>query len=59
MRQVMLLLSGGKGYDPQFGARPVKRIQRDVLNKLSKEILAVLSPLTVLYYSMLLAESWF
>jgi ATP-dependent Clp protease ATP-binding subunit ClpB len=35
------LLSGGKGYDPQFGARPVKRvIQRDVLNKLSKEILA-------------------
>lgn len=30
-----------KGYDPQFGARPVKRvIQRDVLNKLSKEILA-------------------
>jgi ATP-dependent Clp protease ATP-binding subunit ClpB len=40
MRQVMPL-SGGKGYDPQFGARPVKRvIQRDVLNKLSKEILA-------------------
>ncbi len=30
-----------KGYDPQFGARPVKRvIQRDVLNKLSKEILS-------------------
>lgn len=30
-----------KGYDPQFGARPVKRvIQRDVLNQLSKEILA-------------------
>ncbi|WP_348810995.1 ATP-dependent chaperone ClpB [Flavobacterium maritimum] len=30
-----------KGYDPQFGARPVKRvIQRDVLNRLSKEILA-------------------
>ncbi|MEZ7499533.1 ATP-dependent chaperone ClpB [Flavobacterium sp. Arc3] len=30
-----------KGYDPQFGARPVKRvIQRDVLNSLSKEILA-------------------
>jgi len=30
-----------KGFDPQFGARPVKRvIQRDVLNKLSKEILA-------------------
>lgn len=30
-----------KGYDPQFGARPVKRVvQREVLNKLSKEILA-------------------
>jgi len=30
-----------KGYDPQFGARPIKRvIQREVLNKLSKEILA-------------------
>lgn len=30
-----------KGYDPQFGARPVKRIvQRDVLNELSKQILA-------------------
>ena len=30
-----------KGFDQQFGARPVKRvIQRDVLNKLSKEILA-------------------
>ena len=30
-----------KGFDPQFGARPVKRvIQREVLNKLSKEILA-------------------
>ncbi|WP_409416899.1 ATP-dependent chaperone ClpB [Flavobacterium sp. PS2] len=30
-----------KGFDPQFGARPVKRvIQRDVLNQLSKEILA-------------------
>jgi ATP-dependent Clp protease ATP-binding subunit ClpB len=29
-----------KGYDPQFGARPVKRvIQREVLNQLSKEIL--------------------
>lgn len=29
------------GYDPQFGARPVKRvIQKQVLNKLSKEILA-------------------
>jgi ATP-dependent Clp protease ATP-binding subunit ClpB len=30
-----------KGYDPQYGARPVKRvIQREVLNRLSKEILA-------------------
>lgn len=29
-----------KGYDPQFGARPLKRvIQQDVLNELSKEIL--------------------
>lgn len=30
-----------KGYDPQFGARPVKRvIQKYVLNELSKEVLA-------------------
>jgi len=30
-----------KGYDPEFGARPVKRVvQREVLNQLSKEILA-------------------
>ncbi|MFM2213421.1 MAG: Chaperone protein ClpB 1 [Bacteroidota bacterium] len=30
-----------KGYDPQYGARPVKRVvQREVLNQLSKEILA-------------------
>ena len=30
-----------KGFDPQFGARPVKRvIQREVLNQLSKEILS-------------------
>jgi ATP-dependent Clp protease ATP-binding subunit ClpB len=30
-----------KGFDPQYGARPIKRvIQREVLNKLSKEILA-------------------
>jgi len=29
------------GYDPQFGARPVKRVlQKNVLNELSKEILA-------------------
>jgi len=32
---------GKLGYDPQFGARPVKRvIQKNVLNELSKEILA-------------------
>jgi ATP-dependent Clp protease ATP-binding subunit ClpB len=30
-----------KGFDPQFGARPVKRIiQKEVLNQLSKEMLA-------------------
>ena len=30
-----------KGYQPEFGARPVKRvIQKDVLNQLSKEILS-------------------
>ena len=30
-----------KGFDPQYGARPIKRtIQREVLNSLSKEILA-------------------
>ena len=30
-----------KGYDPQYGARPVKRvIQREVLNELSKQILS-------------------
>ncbi len=30
-----------KGYNPEFGARPVKRvIQRDVLNELSRELLA-------------------
>jgi ATP-dependent Clp protease ATP-binding subunit ClpB len=30
-----------KGFDPEFGARPIKRvIQRDILNNLSKEILA-------------------
>ncbi|GGK45818.1 MULTISPECIES: ATP-dependent chaperone ClpB [Flavobacteriaceae] len=30
-----------KGFDPQFGARPVKRvIQKDILNQLSKEILS-------------------
>ena len=30
-----------EGYDPEFGARPVKRvIQREILNRLSKDILA-------------------
>ncbi len=30
-----------KGYDPSFGARPLKRVlQQEVLNKLSKEVLA-------------------
>ncbi|NOR29120.1 MAG: ATP-dependent chaperone ClpB [Lutibacter sp.] len=30
-----------KGFDPQFGARPVKRvIQKEILNELSKEILS-------------------
>jgi ATP-dependent Clp protease ATP-binding subunit ClpB len=29
------------GYDPQFGARPLKRvIQREILNELSKQILS-------------------
>lgn len=32
---------GELGYDPQFGARPLKRvIQREVLNELSKQIIA-------------------
>ena len=32
---------GEQGYDPQFGARPLKRVmQRMILNQLSKEILA-------------------
>ena len=30
-----------RGYDPQSGARPVKRlIQREIINELSKEIIA-------------------
>ena len=30
-----------RGYDPQYGARPIKRvIQKEVLNNLSKELLA-------------------
>lgn len=44
-----------KGFDPQFGARPVKRVvQREVLNKLSKEILAG----TVKAESMILLDSF-
>ncbi|MGJ8658572.1 ATP-dependent chaperone ClpB [Cellulophaga fucicola] len=36
-----VLFLADKGYDPQYGARPVKRtIQKEVLNNLSKEILA-------------------
>ena len=32
---------GRTGFDPQFGARPLKRVlQREILNKLSKEILS-------------------
>ncbi|WMJ71684.1 ATP-dependent chaperone ClpB [Cytophagaceae bacterium ABcell3] len=37
----VLDLLGEMGYDPQFGARPLKRVmQRMLLNELSKEILA-------------------
>ena len=36
-----IALLAQQGYDPQFGARPVKRvIQRELLNELSKEILS-------------------
>ena len=36
-----LSLLADEGYDPEFGARPVKRvIQREILNRLSKDILA-------------------
>tara|TARA_R110002050_G_scaffold204327_1_gene339627 strand:+ start:116998 stop:119634 length:2637 start_codon:yes stop_codon:yes gene_type:complete len=36
-----IALLAKEGYDPQFGARPVKRvIQRELLNELSKEILS-------------------
>ncbi|MDH5604665.1 MAG: type VI secretion system ATPase TssH, partial [Cyclobacteriaceae bacterium] len=32
---------GEAGYDPEFGARPLKRvIQREILNELSKQILS-------------------
>lgn len=34
-------LLADRGYDPQFGARPMKRVlQRDVINALSKEVLS-------------------
>jgi len=34
-------LLSDRGYDPQFGARPMKRVlQRDVINELSKEVLS-------------------
>ncbi len=34
-------LLGDMGYDPQFGARPMKRVlQREVVNELSKQLLA-------------------
>lgn len=36
-----LTLLADEGYDPEFGARPVKRvIQREILNRLSKDILS-------------------
>jgi len=36
-----LQLIGSLGYDPQYGARPVKRLlQKEVINRLSKSILA-------------------
>ena len=39
--EAAIRLIAEEGYDPQFGARPVKRvIQRQVLNPLSKDILA-------------------
>lgn len=39
--QAALSLLADEGYDPEFGARPVKRvIHRLVLNRLSKDILA-------------------
>ncbi len=36
-----ILHLANRGYDPQYGARPIKRtIQKEVLNKLSKELLS-------------------
>ena len=37
----MLEFLAENGYDPQFGARPLKRlIQKEIVNQLSKRILA-------------------
>ncbi|HWZ23049.1 MAG TPA: hypothetical protein VNW06_10370, partial [Cytophagaceae bacterium] len=37
----VLNMLGEEGYDPQFGARPLKRVmQKLILNELSKEILS-------------------
>ena len=39
-RDSALELMADQGYDPQFGARPIKRvIQRDLMNELSRQIL--------------------
>lgn len=36
-----IIYLANRGYDPQYGARPIKRtIQKEVLNKLSKELLS-------------------
>ncbi len=44
-----------KGYDPQYGARPIKRIiQKEVLNRLSKELLKG----TITTDSLLLIDSF-
>jgi ATP-dependent Clp protease ATP-binding subunit ClpB len=44
-----------KGYDPDFGARPVKRvIQKEVMNALSKQILSG----TVMTDSIILLDSF-
>jgi len=39
--EAAIQLLAQRGYDPQYGARPVKRVlQRDVMNELSKRILS-------------------
>ncbi len=44
-----------RGYDPQYGARPIKRvIQKEVLNKLSKELLSG----TIVTDSIILLDSF-